>query len=374
MRKSGHLLISLAAFMFLFTFTQSVGAKSGQTYEVGVDALNVRSAPHEGADVVGKLKLGDQVTVFKEEHGWVSTFYDGEEVWIASHFLFKSDANAQPTNNTVSNEAQSQITIVADSVRLRSGPGTNHAIIGHVSKGDSFKVIEKKNDWSKIKRSDGSEAWVASWLTSEGATKNPTSNPPASKAEHVSTSSSKKSAQPLAGYNIMLDPGHGGIDPGALSLYAEKEKVLALDFSKVIAERLREAGATVLLTRSKDAYVSLPERVRISEAYLTDAFISIHFNAYTSSASNGISTHYYKDGKSKELAQHIQSALNRHTTLTNRGVKQDNYYVLRENSKVSVLVELGFITNPTDLKIIGNGTYSSDVSEAILEGLIDYFQ
>src|SRR5699024_1984862 len=320
MRKSGHLVVFLTAFMFLFTFTQSVGAKSGQTYEVGVDTLNVRSEPHKGADVVGTLKLGDRVTVFKEQHGWVSTFYGGEEVWIASHFLFKSDKNVQPTNNTVSNKAQTQITIVADSVRLRSGPGTNHAIIGHVSKADSFDVIETKDDWSKVKHKDGREAWVASWLTSEGSTKKSASSSPASKEEKVSTNTRKKSGQPLAGYNIMLDPGHGGIDPGALSLYTEKEKTLTLDFSKVIAERLRDAGATVLLTRSKDAYVSLQDRVRISESYLTDAFISIHFNAFTSSASNGISTHYYEDWKSMELAQHIQSALDQHTNLSNRGV------------------------------------------------------
>src|SRR5699024_2249859 len=209
--------------------------------------------------------------------------------------------------------------------------------------------------------------------TSEGSTEKSASSSPESNTEKVSSSTSKKSGQPLAGYNIMLDPGHGGIDPGALSLYTEKEKTLTLDFSKVIAERLRDAGATVLLTRSKDAYVSLPDRVRISESYLTDAFISIHFNAFTSSASNGVSTHYYEDGKSMELAQHIQTALDQHTNLTNRGVKQDDYYVLRENSKTSVLVELGFITNPSDLEIIGNGSYSSEVSEAILEGLTDYF-
>ncbi len=369
MENIRYSIIFAAIFFLFFTFSSPTHAESNQTYEVGTDVLNVRDAPHKDAEVVGKLKFGDSVPAFKERNGWVSTFYGGKEVWVASHFLVKSENNEAASSSTTvasTNEAVQSVAIQADSVRLRSGPGTENSIIGHASKGDTYPLVETNEDWLKVKLDNGNTVWVASWLTNQATSNSPSEQP----AEQTST---PNASQPLAGYNIILDPGHGGVDPGSLSLNNEKEKVLALDVSNVIAEKLRSEGATVLLTRSKDSYVSLQERVRISESYLTDAFISVHFNAFTSQASNGVSTHYFADGAERELAQHIQTALNKHTNLTNRGVKQDNYYVLRENNDLSILVELGFITNPHDLEVIRDPHYSSQIADAIFEGLVKYF-
>lgn len=368
MKKIRHSMTFAAIFFLFFIFSSPTQAEMKQSYTVGTDVLNVRDAPHKNAQVVGKLNFGDSVPAFKEQNGWVSTFYGGKEVWVASHFLVKGENNESTSSSTTvasTNEVAQSVTIQADSVRLRSGPGTENSIVGHASKGDTYPLVETNNDWLKVKLSSGQTVWVASWLTNQ-ATSNSSEQP----AAQTSTPDANK---PLTGYNIILDPGHGGIDPGALGLHGEKEKSLTEDMTNVIAEKLRSEGATVLLTRSKDSYVSLQERVRISESYLTDAFISVHFNAFTSQASNGVSTHYFADGAERELAQHIQTALNKHTNLTNRGVKQDNYYVLRENNDLSILVELGFITNPHDLEVIQDPHYSSQIADAIFEGLVNHF-
>lgn len=300
MKTTSYSIIFAAVCVLLFTFnhSNSVKAESGQAYEVGTDNLNVRIAPDSNAEIAGTLNSGDRVNAFKEEHGWIATYYDGEEVWVASQYLYEKDSGEEDqatTTNTTSNE------------------------------------------------------------------------------DNSSNNATNSSNQSLAGYNIMLDPGHGGKDPGALSIHADKEKDLILDYTNVIAEKLRSEGATVLLTRSNDSYVSLEDRVRISDAYWTDAFISLHFNGFTSSDSNGISTHYYENRADYELAQHIQSSLEIHTDLKNRGVRQDNYHVLRENNSRAVLVELGFLSNPYDMEVIQNSNHSSEVAHAISQGLINYF-
>src|SRR5699024_3350312 len=211
---------------------------------------------------------------------------------------------------------------------------------------------------------DGSNAWVARLLTNEKSNETGSNN---------NNEPSNHSIDSLAGYNIMLDPGHGGKDPGAIGMNGVQEKDLTLSTANSIAQRLRDAGATVLMTRTSDSSLSLEDRVNMSESYWTDAFISIHYNAFPLHTSNGISTHYYSSGADYQLAQNIQNALNKHTNLLNRGVQQDDFYVLRENEDVSVLVELGFLTNSNDQTVILGKNYSETVANAIQEGLIDYF-
>lgn len=370
MRKRSYSMTFAAVFLLVFIFTSSVSAESKQIYEVGTDNLHVRIAPDFNAEIVGKLKSGDRVTAFKEQHGWILTYYDGKEVWVASQYLFESEEVV----HTQTENATATIKVMKDSVHLRDGPSTSHSILGQASKGDTYDLVATSDDWHKVRLDDHTTGWVASWLTNKPTEGNTTSGNHSSTSKKSTTSSPSRSGQSLAGYNIMLDPGHGGKDPGALGINnAAKEKDLILDFTNTVAQKLRNEGATVLLTRSTDSYVSLEERVRISEAYWTDAFISLHFNAFTTSDSNGVSTHYDKNGADYELAQHIQTALEKHTTLRSRGVKKDPYHVLRENNDVAVLVELGFITNPHDLEVIQSSSYSSEVANAIAEGLSGYF-
>lgn len=351
-----------SSLLLLFTFTSSVNAEQGQAYIVGTDHLNVRSSPDSHALVIGKLMSGQELVGFQEKHGWVQTYYDGKEAWVASHYLIKKDQSSGQSNVTAPSK---EVMVNANGVRLRNGPSTNHSIITHASEGDMYQLIETNGDWHYISLANGSTAWVFSSLTTDmGA---PKQSPPVRVNK-----SSEQVTESLAGYTIILDAGHGGNDPGAFSLRGEKEKDFTLTTTHIVAETLRSAGATVVLTRSGDTYLSLRDRVSTSEIYNADAFLSIHYNAHTSGMANGASTHY-SSNQAKHLAESIQAELNKEISMNNRGVRHDAFYVLRENRNLSVLVELGFLSNDYDLSQISSAHHSNDVARAIEKGLINYF-
>ncbi|SEP68840.1 N-acetylmuramoyl-L-alanine amidase [Virgibacillus subterraneus] len=345
--------------LLLLVFIPSVHADSGQTYEVGTDSLNVRSAPAHSAEVIGQLNDGDRVVVFDKAFGWVQTYYNGQEAWVASDYLFAA--------NGVTSVNQKEITVIADEVRLRTGPGTQHKILGYASSGDTYTMVKTSNKWNKIMLNDGSIAWIASWLTNANG-----SNHPAETSENHNHAK-KQSSGSLAGYNIVLDPGHGGKDPGAIGIGGTFEKGIIMDTADNVAKQLRDAGATVILTREDDYFIPLEERVRISNAYNTHAFISLHYNAYPSLAINGVSTYFHSGGDDRVLAGEVQSAIAQKVPLKNRGVMQKGYHVLRENNDLSVLIELGFITNPYDLDTVRTAEYHNNVAAGVVEGLKNYF-
>src|SRR5690625_5072081 len=102
-------------FALLFTFISiapTVKAENGQTYEVGTSNLNVRTAPSNDGQVIGQLGYGNQVVIFKESNGWGQTYYDGEEAWVALHFLYTDGKSKQANSSTVS---ATNVTVSANS-------------------------------------------------------------------------------------------------------------------------------------------------------------------------------------------------------------------------------------------------------------------
>ena len=364
--------IGFLLFLFLFIPTAS-HAESGQTYEVHSTSLNVRSAPADDAQVIGQLMTGDKVVAFQEQYGWIQTYYGGQEVWVAKHHLMSTGTAKSNTASSSEGTAET-ITVATDNVNIRSGPGENHSIIGSASSGNTYNVAESAGEWYKVSFKDGSTGWIAAWLTSEGAKSQAseleTEEAPASKTKSTSTDQ-QPSNQSLEGYNIVLDPGHGGKDPGSIGLNGVKEKDIISSTADHVAQTLRDAGANVTLTRSGDYFVSLDERVRISDSNHADAFVSLHYNAFPIISIGGIST-YYASGSGKNLAQSVQSSLASTVNLQDRGVMQANYRVIQQSSAPAVLMELGFITNPNDLSVVQTSDYQNKVAQAITNGLKNY--
>lgn len=354
MKATSYRIVFFIIFSYFLIVPLTYAAK-GTTYTVGTDHLNIRKAPDPESAVVGQLHTGDHVVVYKESHGWMQTYYNDEAAWVASQYLVDGEQK-MPANDYKENSTQ--ITVSAQSVRLRTGPGTNYNVIDHTSLGDTYNVLEQDGEWLKVSLEDHSTAWIASWLTTDGTPQE--------------ASKSSITNHNLNGYNIVLDAGHGGTDPGTISVNGDYEKDYTLKITQSVANRLREAGATVLLTRSNDRSVSLEQRVNVSHAYSTDAFISLHYDAYPINSISGVSTHYYTAEDAK-LAQNIQASLEQYLPLKSRGLMQSSYYVLRENHHVSSLVELGFMTNLNDLIAIQSERHQHDVANAIADGLINYF-
>lgn len=168
---------------------------------------------------------------------------------------------------------------------------------------------------------------------------------------------------------VIVDAGHGGHDRGARSVSGAHEKFLALDTSRRLAVILRNAGFRVIETRSSDYFVPLGTRTDISNRTSSAIFVSVHYNWARRRAPHGIEIYYYTP-RSYRLAANILAETRRAYPTNNRGVKRNNYYVLRNNRRPAVLCELGFVSNPTENSYLQSPAVRQRLAEAIAVGII----
>ncbi|MCR5261789.1 MAG: N-acetylmuramoyl-L-alanine amidase [Candidatus Gastranaerophilales bacterium] len=168
---------------------------------------------------------------------------------------------------------------------------------------------------------------------------------------------------------IVLDPGHGGTDPGAMR-ESVMEKHIVLEIAKLVEQKLKNQGATVYMSRSNDTFVSLSDRVVFSNNRKPDVFVSIHINASENSSVHGIETHYYKDD-SIDLAKHLHKSIIQKINDKDRGIIKSRFYVIRNTDAPSVLLELGFISNEQERELMQTKERQEALADAITEGLIN---
>jgi N-acetylmuramoyl-L-alanine amidase len=227
---------------------------------------------------------------------------------------------------------------------------------------------------------------------------------------------------------LILDPGHGGVDPGALGRRGTREKVVVMDVARRLKKKLEKQGFEVVMTRDTDKFVSLAERteqgtVRTSPLPLSplpwkaDLLISIHANASPNRAACGLETYFLSEAKtdweravaarenaeiqtgdsgaglnvgndvgliladlaqneflveSSELAAQIQEAAVPHARIKDRGVRQANFYVLRNNFMPAVLVECGFLSNKSEEKLLRQLEHRERLAEGISRGIVEF--
>lgn len=171
---------------------------------------------------------------------------------------------------------------------------------------------------------------------------------------------------------IVIDPGHGGKDPGAVGPSGIKEANVNLQVALKVAEKLRKAGVEVKLTRTGDVFVDLQPRCDIANSFNADYFVSIHCNSAGTPEARGTETYCYKLGsKGEVLAKAIQAELIAVTGRADRGVKTANYYVLKRTNMPAVLIELAFLSNPEEERLLASVDYQEKCASAIAKG-IDY--
>ncbi len=188
---------------------------------------------------------------------------------------------------------------------------------------------------------------------------------------------------------IVVDPGHGGIDPGSKGPSGVIEKDVTLEVSRKLAIILSQAGAMVLLTRETDVDLSDPgggrlitrkrqdlaRRVALANDRNADAFISIHVNSFKSGPREHGAQTFYQPGsrEGEKLAQCIQAELVRQLKNTRRKAKEVDYYTTRHAKMPAVIVEIGFISNPKEEKLMCDPGYQGKVAFAIYSGIVKYF-
>ncbi|MBY7144914.1 N-acetylmuramoyl-L-alanine amidase [Virgibacillus sp. NKC19-3] len=368
MRLIRYFTVGMAFLLFLYLFLPTTSqAESGDTYEVSTTVLNVRSAPADGAEIVDVLTKGDTIVAFQERYGWVQTYYGGNEAWVAKHHLIPANSSVESETSASENTADT-ITVIANNVQVRSGPGTNHSVIASASSGDTYNTIETAGDWHKVSLANGATGWIAAWLTDAATSSN--ESEAAVPANHESA---EKSSGSLEGYTIVLDPGHGGKDPGTIGLNNIYEKDLAMSTAETVEAQLADAGANVTMTRTDDNFIPLEKRAQISNESQADAFISLHYDSFPIQSVNGVTTYFHSNGADRHFAEEIQASLASTVNLQGRGAMQANYSVLRNNNAPSVVTELGFLTNQSDLATVQTADYQNNVAQAIENGLKNYF-
>jgi N-acetylmuramoyl-L-alanine amidase len=168
---------------------------------------------------------------------------------------------------------------------------------------------------------------------------------------------------------VVIDAGHGGHDPGARAVRGLSEKHLVLDTSRRIAAILRQSGLRVIETRTGDYFVTLDKRVAISNRTRNTVFVSIHYNWARRSKASGVET-FFCGSRSSRLAANIQREIRRPYGAIDRGVKFRKFYVLRNNKRPAVLVELGFLSNPAENKKVQNAAMRQRLAEAVARGIL----
>jgi N-acetylmuramoyl-L-alanine amidase len=180
---------------------------------------------------------------------------------------------------------------------------------------------------------------------------------------------------PAGRYKVVLDPGHGGPDPGAVGINGLRETDVVLDVSLQVAQILQAKGVQVLLTRTSEVDVDLPPRVALANNSGADLFLSIHANALSMSRPdvNGIETFYFQGGRSKAFAEAIQAQmLVVSPGSPDRGARSGRFFVIRRTVMPAALAEMGFVTGQLDSPRLADPSFRRRMAVAIAGGILNY--
>ncbi len=412
-------------------------SSSQQTGKVTANNLNVRSTASTSGNILGKLQKGSTVSILSVESNWVKIQYNGQAAWISKEFVEMSSTSSQPSvpNQTNTNSSSGLLgTITATTLNVRSTGSLSGKIVGTVSKGQAFEILAEENNWAKIKLKNGQLGWVASWYLSKeqsstttkvdveqnstvtilyngtnirkSATTNSSVISRANAGETFTVLSVQNdwyeiqlkdgskgfvagwlvtvsgasqqierpgAEQYLKNKVIVIDPGHGGRDTGATGIKGSYEKNLTLKTAQLLYDKLKTAGANVVMTRNTDSYLSLSSRVGMSHTHAADAFVSIHFDSILDSSVRGMTSYYYHNYQ-QSLATTVGKEVTSFTKLKDRGVRYGDYHVLRENKRASVLLELGYLSNSAEETLVNSESYQANAATGIYQGLAKYFK
>jgi N-acetylmuramoyl-L-alanine amidase len=180
----------------------------------------------------------------------------------------------------------------------------------------------------------------------------------------LSSSAATISAVPT----VVIDAGHGGFDRGGIPGQRIDEKIMTLDVAQRLKSVLAANGYRVVMTRDQDVFVPLGTRVAIANSHPDAIFVCIHFNSARRLGANGIETYFYSR-QSLPLASAIHYYVAGGAPSLNRGMRRRGYYVLRHTGVPSVLVECGFLTNPTEAQYAQTVSYRQQLAEEIARGI-----
>jgi N-acetylmuramoyl-L-alanine amidase len=340
---------------FINNQTDTTKASQGVIGTVTASSLSVRNSSSLDSTIIGTVSKGQSFTILEEDNNWVKIEYKpGSFGWTAGWYLEKDTASSLLKQNV----KESTVTILQNGSNIRKQPNVQSDVLGRANEGDTFTVSKVENDWYQIKLKNGMKGYVAGWIVSISGSAPRIENPGAQNS--------------LKNKTIVLDPGHGGEDNGTTGAAGTLEKDLTLRTVNLLYDKLRAAGANVYLTRTSDTYISLPSRVSLATSVQADAFISIHYDSNLDRSVQGMTGYYYHSYQ-KPLAEMLYASTVNATGLKNRGVRIGDFHVVRENSQKAVLMELGYLSNPSEEMTLDSGQYQENVASGLFNGLARFF-
>lgn len=337
---------------------------------VAATSLNLRNSPN--GSVITTMPQGAKVEIIQTSNGWNQVKYGSYTGWASISYLklvVSGDGSTSTPTTPVTPPPTTTVNyayVTASALNMRTSP--NGSVVTILPNGAKVQVVSTSGNWSNVKYGSYS-GWVSS--------------------DYLSTNSGGSPAN-SSGKIVVLDPGHGGADAGAVNgSYYEKNLTYAL--ATKAKQYLENMGYRVYVTRTSSGsclpvYTLTPDlqcRVDKAKTYDADAFVSIHINAAVPGAI-GTESYYNAnssyDGSmnkqpsnSKILAQTVHSYFQPQMGSTDRGVHDSSLYVLRKNTVPATLIEIGFISDYRDLNKMINNTYQNNISNGIARGINAYF-
>lgn len=368
--------------LFITLLTAGAGVAKAQIVAVAGEVVNVRQEADLTATTVAQVKAGQVFALQGITRDWCLIILpEGQQGYVHSDLL----------------KSYQELKVTGSLVRIRQEPGLHGRILTQVNRDQVLKVLDYQKGWYQVS-SGAWQGWISSDYTSlinpqvltateEETSENPNPAPIEIVVEEILPGHPLFNARPgtLSGKVIVLDPGHGlnskGImDPGTTGVSSKNlEKDINLDIVYKMRFLLESKGATVLLTHEGDKPINLYERAGVANKYNTDLFISIHANASDNGALGGHMVYYYaptedpllgsQRSNRQSLARNLLSTLIQAGGLKDLGTRESNYVVLRETRCPSALVEVAFMSNPVEDRLLAQGGYRYRLATGLVEGI-----
>ncbi len=340
--------------ILLVLISLSVGPTYAESIQISGDQLLVRSGPGTEFEPIGHVNQGETHPVVEHDGDWIAIEFAGQTGWINSQFVTTLKDQPASPEMTDQSDQQDYFHIPFEHVNVRAQPTTDSDLIGELPFNEKIELGDTYEDWIEVTWNDLT-GFIPLWIVE--------ANP----FEQTVDQSIFK------GKTIVIDPGHGGVDVGAISITDHYESHYALYTAEVLRDQLSQLGADVVMTREDDYYYALMPRATLANYVHADVFISLHYNSEPQyPTATGINS-YYRNESEQLLAEYVHNQLIEYTGANDRGVEYGNYLVLRGLSRPGILLELGFISNQEEEKQIQSHAYQRKITQGIIEGLQQYF-
>ncbi|WP_375200092.1 N-acetylmuramoyl-L-alanine amidase [Lysinibacillus sp. RS11] len=329
-------------------------------------SINIYVKPTSSSKVISTVDSKVKLPVYKTVSGYYLTEVNGLPGYIVANSTEDikveqpSTPDPKPTPTPTPDPITPSVTgdllgrVTVDNLNIRTEANSTSTVVSKLKKGEYVQVNSINGYWAQV--------------TSNGQT------------GYVHKSYLKllnQNGNALKDRIIIIDPGHGGKDPGTV-VGSNSEKAITLKVGTLVKQKLEAAGAKVLMTRTGDTYPSLQDRVDFTNANYGEVFVSIHVNSAANTSAQGTETYYAistgdMHQEDVDLATFVNNQIVNNLKMKNRGVKEQQYYVIRNMAIPSILVELGFLTNNEDNAKMTDDQYAELFAESVYKGISEYY-